>query len=125
VRRRRVQRQLIDRLPPGMRAEPLTPVPTACLHLPPMPAPASASASTMSDLEWLRRLRARGLVVEPLSGMHWVERRASGLVLGYGDWSDAVLDAALEQLVHELHAAPVASHATNAAGPHQPVGEKA
>ena len=73
----------------------------------------------MSDLEWLRRLRARGLVVEPLSGMHWVERRANGLVLGYGDWSDAVLDAALERLVRELHSATIT------AGPHQPVGEKA
>ncbi len=94
-RRKRVQSGLVDRLPAGVRAEPLTPVPTACLHLP----------EGANDLEWLRRLRARGLVLEPLSGMHWndrPERRRQGLVLGYGDWSDAVLDAALERLVHEL-----------------------
>jgi len=94
-RRKRVQSGLIDRLPAGVRAEPLTPVPTACLHLP----------EGASDLEWLRRLRAQGLVLEPLSGMHWnqrAERRPQGLVLGYGDWSDAVLDAALARLVQEL-----------------------
>lgn len=94
-RRKRVQSGLVDRLPAGVRAEPLTPVPTACLHLP----------DGANDLDWLRRLRACGLVLEPLSGMHWndrPERRSQGLVLGYGDWSDAVLDAALERLVHEL-----------------------
>ncbi|MBL8344556.1 MAG: PLP-dependent aminotransferase family protein [Rubrivivax sp.] len=94
-RRKRVQSGLVDRLPAGVRAEPLTPVPTACLHLP----------EGASDLEWLRRLRAQGLVLEPLSGMHWnqrVERRPQGLVLGYGDWSDAVLDAALARLVQAL-----------------------
>ncbi len=94
-RRKRVQSALVDRLPADVRAEPLTPVPTACLHLP----------EGESDLDWLRRLRTRGLVLEPLSGMHWSRRpaeRPQGLVLGYGDWSDAVLDAALERLVDEL-----------------------
>ncbi|MBK9135721.1 MAG: PLP-dependent aminotransferase family protein [Betaproteobacteria bacterium] len=94
-RRKRVQGALADRLPAPVRAEPLTPVPTACLHLP----------EGESDLDWLRRLRARGLVLEPLSAMHWSGRpadRPQGLVLGYGDWSDAVLDAALEGLLEEL-----------------------
>ena len=92
-RRRRVQQGLIDRLPAGVRAEPLSPMPTACLHLP----------AAMNDFEWLRRLRAAALVPEPLSAMHWT-RRASGLVLGYGDWSDAELEAALSRLLRELHA---------------------
>ncbi|MBI5722271.1 MAG: PLP-dependent aminotransferase family protein [Burkholderiales bacterium] len=120
-RRKRVQSGLVDRLPAGVRAEPLTPVPTACLHLP----------EGASDLEWLRRLRAHGLVLEPLSGMHWnyrPEPRPQGLVLGYGDWSDAVLDAALARLVQELregHPGPGATQPASASGPYQPVGEKA
>ncbi len=108
-RRKRVQSSLVDRLPAGVRAEPLTPVPTACVHLP----------AGASDLEWLRRLRDRGLVLEPLSGMHWNDRpgrRPQGLVLGYGDWSDAVLDAALARLVHELREWRLG---------YQPVGENA
>ncbi|MCW5634851.1 MAG: PLP-dependent aminotransferase family protein [Rubrivivax sp.] len=94
-RRKRVQALLFDRLPPALRAEPLTPVPTGCLRLP----------GGENDLVWLRRLRACGLVLEPLSGMHWndrPERRPQGLVFGYGDGSDAELDASLERLRREL-----------------------
>lgn len=125
-RRKRVQAMLVDRLPAGLRAEPLTPVPTACVHLP----------AGASDVAWLRPLRAAGLVLEPLSGMHWHEhptRRPQGLVFGYADWSDAELDDALERLCTQLTAV-AATHAADvtrsvAAGPlgpaHQPAGEKA
>jgi GntR family transcriptional regulator/MocR family aminotransferase len=110
-RRKRVQSALIERLPPGWRAEPLTPVPTACLHW------NGGGDPVVSDLDWLRRLRAHDVTLEPLSGMHWNGRpaeRPQGLVLGYGDWSDAALDAALGRLLGELRA-----------GSYQPVGEKA
>lgn len=120
LRRRRVQSVLIDRLPAQVRAEPLTPVPTACLRLP--------SGTGLSDLEWLRRLRARGWMPEPLSCMHWTAapaQRPQGLVLGYGDWSDAALDGALEGLLGLLREHHAGVEAPGRAGPYQPVGEKA
>ncbi|MBL8324311.1 MAG: PLP-dependent aminotransferase family protein [Rubrivivax sp.] len=135
--RRRVQQLLIDRLPPAVRAEPLTPVPTVCLHLGTLvggSAAASASGTPAdhrrpaTDIDWLRRLRSHGLVLEPLSGMHWVRRGADGLVFGYGDWSDAALEAALRRLCRELTAAAAAAPAGLAAaagGPYHPVGENA
>ena len=111
-RRRRVQHSFIEALPKGLRAEPLTPQPVVCLHLP----------AGASDLDWLRRLRAKGIVLEPLSGMHWTERNTQGLVLGYGDWSDTTLDAALATLLRELHAL---CDGHRAGSSYQPVGENA
>lgn len=133
-RRKRVQHLLIDRLPSAVRAEPLTPVPTVCLHLGALAAggggAVTAEAKAVTDIDWLRRLRAQGLVVEPLSGMHWTQRGVNGLVFGYGDWSDATLDDALERLRRELLAGVAAATATSAATPagaglHQPLGENA
>jgi GntR family transcriptional regulator / MocR family aminotransferase len=108
-RRRLVQSRIVDALPEGLSAEPLTPVPTVCLRLP----------AGQNDLDWLRALRPRGLVLEPLSGMFWAERRHPGLVFGYGDWSDEALEAALMTLAEGLSAGGAARPA------HQPVGEKA
>ena len=88
------------RLPAAVRAGPLTPAPHWSLEW----------DRAWPDVEVVRRLRAAGAVTEPLSPMCWQGGSRNGLVLGYADWSDAALRAALELLLTEFGSLFPAGH---------------
>lgn len=98
-RRERLLAVLSRVLPPPVHVGPSPGGIHLCVHLP----------ETLRDIDVVHRLAARGVDADALSAHVWQVRGPNGLLLGYGAYDDAAIEAAAVTVGEVLHEALAAA----------------